>query len=199
MTPPTRHKTFIRPARSFCIAVTLLLGISALPTSANAMVVPDALSSLKGLTPSHRHPATLRDRVVQAGLDAVGTPYSWGGDDPDGFDCSGLVSFVYRKVAGVTLPRRARDQRAVGKKVAASQLLPGDLVFFKTRRRGATSHVGIYVGMNEFVHAPTRGSTVRVDKLNNTYWSKHFAGARRFLTPGSTDVAVLASKQHKTS
>jgi cell wall-associated NlpC family hydrolase len=199
MTPPSRLKTFIRPARSLFVAVSLLLGASALPLTANAMVVPDALSSLKGLTLSHRHPATLRERVVQAGLDAVGTPYTWGGDDPDGFDCSGLVSFVFRKVAGVHLPRRARDQRAVGKKVSTAQLLPGDLVFFKTRRRGVTSHVGIYVGMNEFVHAPTRGSTVRVDKLNSSYWSKHFAGARRLLKPGSTDVAVLTSKLHKSS
>ncbi|MFP3758392.1 C40 family peptidase, partial [Cupriavidus sp. SIMBA_020] len=83
---------------------------------------------------------TLRERVVQAGLAAIGTPYSWGGDDAaEGFDCSGLVLFVYREIAGLELPRTARQQRTQGDTVPnKQQLKPGDLVFFATRGRGTT-------------------------------------------------------------
>lgn len=154
------------------------------------MLMPIARPTLSGLS-SSAVKTDLRARVVEAGLDAIGTPYIFGGDDPeDGFDCSGLVSFVYREITGLELPRRARDQHATGSKVDQASLMPGDLVFFKTRRRGGVSHVGIYIGQNSFVHAPTRGSTVRVDKLDNVYWSKHYSGARRFITPDTTGTLV---------
>lgn len=163
------------------------------------MVVTEALGNLKGLAPTDIPTVpTMRDRVVEAGLDAIGTPYSWGGDDPDdGFDCSGLVAFVYKEVAGVDLPRRARDQRGKGKPVNTAQLQPGDLVFFGTTRRRQTSHVGIYIGNDQFVHAPRRGSTVRVDDLKSTYWAKHFVGARQYLKPGvsgGTQVAIRSER-----
>jgi cell wall-associated NlpC family hydrolase len=203
MTPPSRTKNPARRPHSFLIALSLLLGAAALPSAANAMLTPQALPSLAGLSPApqHKKALNLRDRVVEAGLDAIGTPYSWGGDDPDdGFDCSGLVSFVYREVAGVELPRRARDQNNLGKKVQQAQLLPGDLVFFKTGRgrRAAISHVGIYVGKNEFVHAPTRGSSVRVDKMDSTYWAKHFTSARRFISPDAGGNALVALRSGKS-
>lgn len=202
MTPPSRQKTPARRYHSFLIALSLLIGAAALPTSANAMLTPQARPTLAGLSPApHHKTGNLRDRVVEAGLDAIGTPYSWGGDDPDdGFDCSGLVSFVYREVAGVELPRRARDQNNLGKKVSQAQLMPGDLVFFKTGRgrRAAISHVGIYVGKNEFVHAPTRGSSVRVDKMDSTYWAKHFTSARRFISPDAGGNALVALRSGKS-
>jgi cell wall-associated NlpC family hydrolase len=125
---------------------------------------------------------SLPDMVVSAGLDAIGTPYVWGGDDPvDGFDCSGLTQFVFRETAGIDLPRTAREQRHEGKDVKRQELKPGDLVFFNTTRRRTVSHVGIYIGQNQFVHAPTRGSKVRVDSMNNSYWSKRYIAARRFI------------------
>jgi cell wall-associated NlpC family hydrolase len=159
------------------------------------MVSPDARASLKGLSPTDLPTVpTLRDRVVAAGLDAIGTRYRWGGDDPDsGFDCSGLVTFIYKEVAGVDLPRRARDQRGEGHAVRRGQLQPGDLVFFAISRRNQTSHVGIYIGNNEFVHAPTRGERVRVDTLDSSYWSKRFNGGRRYITPGNGSAVALAA------
>jgi hypothetical protein len=195
MTPPTRRNPL---PRIFLSTALLTLALSALPGTAAAVVSPDAFGSLKGLSPTDLPTVpSLRDRVVAAGLDAIGTRYRWGGDDPDeGFDCSGLVSFIYKEVVGVDLPRRARDQRGEGRAVRVTELQPGDLVFFGIRRRNQTSHVGIYIGNNEFVHAPTRGERVRVDTLDNAYWSKRFNGARRYLDPhGGTAVAVASSSR----
>ncbi len=159
--------------------------MAAMATSAYAMPTPDARGSLNGLEEAVDFGQSIRDKLVQAGLDAVGTPYAWGGEDPeDGFDCSGLTAFVYREIASLELPRRARDQRAEGKKVSRPELEPGDLVFFATtRRRNVVSHVGIYIGDNQFVHAPSRGSTVRVDSMDSAYWSKRYSGARAYVAP----------------
>src|SRR3546814_17289227 len=89
-----------------------------------------------------------------------------------------------------TLCRAARAQRTAGTAVSKKHLKPGDLVFFATRRRGGVSHVGIYIGQNQFVHAPTRGSSVRIDTLDNHYWSRHYVTARRYL-----DTAPAAEPQ----
>jgi cell wall-associated NlpC family hydrolase len=192
MTPPTRR---LHSSRLFLSTALLTLALSALPATAGAMVTSDALGSLKGLSPTDLPTVpSIRDRVVAAGLDALGTRYRWGGEDPDtGFDCSGLVSFVYKEVANVDLPRRARDQRAEGRAVKKGQLQPGDLVFFGTHRRNQTSHVGIYIGNNEFIHAPTRGERVRIDTLDNAYWSKRFTGARRYIGPNGAELTVASS------
>lgn len=193
MTPPTRRS--LSP-RFFLSTALLTLALTAAPGTAGAMVSSDAVGSLNGLSPTDLPTVpTLRERVVAAGLDALGTRYRWGGDDPDtGFDCSGLVSFIYKEVAGLDLPRRAREQRGEGKPVKAGQLQPGDLVFFGIHRRNQTSHVGIYIGNNEFIHAPTRGERVRIDTLDSAYWAKRFNGARRYIGPGrDTGIAVASN------
>ncbi|ANN67357.1 C40 family peptidase [Bordetella bronchialis] len=192
MTPPTRRYPF---SRIFLPAALLTIALATLPGTAGAMISSDALGSLKGLSPTDLPTVpSLRDRVVAAGLDALGTRYRYGGDDPDtGFDCSGLVSFIYKEVAGMDLPRRARDQRAEGRAVKTAQLQPGDLVFFGIRRHNQTSHVGIYIGNNEFIHAPTRGEKVRIDTLDSAYWSKRFNGARRYIAPGDGGATAVAS------
>lgn len=187
MTPPTRKARFVSfriPA--FLSAPLLALTFSWLPGAAQASIPANdsARASLSGLSLAQEPTVpTLRERVVQAGLAAIGTPYSWGGDDAaEGFDCSGLVLFVYREIAGLELPRTARQQRTQGDTVPnKQQLKPGDLVFFATRGRGATSHVGIYIGQNKFVHAPRRGAKVRVDEMKNPYWSKRYVGARSYI------------------
>ncbi|SAI54125.1 lipoprotein [Bordetella ansorpii] len=191
MTPPQRKKSFTIPLTFPLAASALALSLLSLPAQAT-LSNPPARASLEGLRlVGEATVPTLRDMVVRAGMEAIGTPYSWGGDDPeDGFDCSGLVLFVYREIAGVNLPRTARAQRKTGKAVTRTQLQPGDLVFFTTRgRRGGISHVGMYIGRGEFVHAPSRGDSVRVDRLDNTYWHRNYAGARRYLKGGETRVA----------
>ncbi|MBA3297235.1 MAG: C40 family peptidase [Acidobacteria bacterium] len=113
-------------------------------------------------------------------LSLRGTPYRNGGADPNGFDCSGLVWYVFTQ-HGVSVPRTVGDQFKVGGNVSPADLRPGDLVFFSTTAAGA-SHVGIAVGGDAFVHAPSSSGTVRVERLAATYWGSRFIGARR-VTP----------------
>ena len=118
--------------------------------------------------------------VVQA-MGLIGVPYQWGGNDPrEGFDCSGLVNHVYLQAAGLRLPRTSRLISERGRRVARTRLAPADLVFFNTSRQ-AFSHVGIYIGDDRFVHAPSSGSLVRVDSMERTYWRQRYVGARRLL------------------
>jgi len=118
------------------------------------------------------------DLVLNA-MGLMGIPYKWGGATPEtGFDCSGFVQFVFRQVTGVTLPRSSFDQVRHGISVAKEELEPGDLVFFNTLR-APFSHVGIYIGDNRFIHAPSRGKSVEIVDINNSYWQKRYNGARR--------------------
>ncbi len=120
--------------------------------------------------------------VAMRALGLVGTPYRSAGSDPGiGFDCSGLVVFVFRDAAGVALPRGTVDQFAL-KAPAPSpkKMRTGDLVFFATGKSGV-SHVGIYVGEGRFVHAPNHGGRVRLDRLDDPYWNTRYRGARRVL------------------
>ena len=120
--------------------------------------------------------------VLIRAIGLVGTPYHFGGASPEGgFDCSGLVQFVYRDSAGIRLPRSTRELVAMdAPEVAREQLQPGDLVFFSPGG-GPPSHIGIYVGEGRFVHAPSTGGTVRLDLLDSDYWRRAYVGARRLL------------------
>ena len=116
-------------------------------------------------------------------LFAVGVRYHYGGNSPDtGFDCSGLVAHVFDRAWGVALPRSAEEQRNVGRAVKRAELQPGDLVFYNTRTR-PFSHVGIYLGDGNFVHAPRPGQRVRVESIDTPYWRARFSGARRLDPP----------------
>ncbi|AWV07857.1 hypothetical protein C9I47_2174 [Lysobacter maris] len=117
--------------------------------------------------------------LLQKALALLGTPYRWGGTSPDkGFDCSGLVGYVFRNALGIELPRVSRDMARNGQVVEdREQITAGDLVFFG--RRGRVDHVGIYLGEGRFVHAPSRGKTVSVARLDSGYWSRKFMQARR--------------------
>ena len=119
--------------------------------------------------------------VVMQALANVGKPYRWGGTSPeDGFDCSGLVAHVYEDAVGIKLPRTSRQMSRRGTRVDRRHLAAGDLVFFHTSRH-AYSHVGIYIGKGRFVHAPSTGSLVRVERMSNRYWAARYDGARRML------------------
>ena len=114
-------------------------------------------------------------------LGLIGVDYRFGGNSPSsGFDCSGLVRYVFQEVTGVTLPRTSREMSGLGSKIALGELKPGDLVFFNTRQF-QFSHVGIYLGDSRFIHAPARGGEVEIARLSETYWQKHFDGARRLV------------------
>ena len=141
-------------------------------------------------------PNGVRTAATEAILQAIsqlGTAYQWGGaSKKQGFDCSGLTSFVYKK-ADIEIPRTARDQYAFTQRIARADLKPGDLLFFKIRSR-KIDHVGIYIGDNRFIHAPRKGENVTFAQLNTVYWRKHFAGAGR--VPGArqlnmADLSVL--------
>ncbi|MBR4904341.1 MAG: C40 family peptidase [Selenomonadaceae bacterium] len=117
-------------------------------------------------------------RIISNAMDYLGVPYVFGGTSPYGFDCSGYVQYVFAN-AGISLPRTADVQYEVGSPISTTELVAGDLVFFSTYTWGA-SHVGIYLGDNNFIHASSsRG--IAVDSLGSSYWSSHYIGARRIL------------------
>lgn len=125
--------------------------------------------------------------VLFRALGLVGTPYHWGGNTPDsGFDCSGLIGYVYRDAAGISLPRSTRELLVMnGPNIGRSALQTGDLVFFATSGGSSVSHAGIYVGEGRFVHAPQTGGTVKLDSLDKPYWQKAYLNAKRVLQPSS--------------
>ncbi len=127
--------------------------------------------------------SNVANNVLFRAIGLVGTPYRWGGNTPDsGFDCSGLVDYVFRTEAGIVLPRTSREIAAVdAPRVPRDRLAPGDLLFFGHRHR--VNHVAIYVGHGRFVNAPDRGGTVRLEELDGYYWRDHFLFAKRVLTP----------------
>ncbi|MDO1528044.1 C40 family peptidase [Fulvimonas sp. R45] len=125
--------------------------------------------------------ATANDILFRA-MALVGTPYHWGGNTPEGgFDCSGLVDYIYRRAADIALPHNSGAMSRVdGRKVKRMRdLMSGDLVFFDIG--GDISHVGVYVGKGRFVHAPNSGGTVRLDDIDGPYWRDHFAYGKRLL------------------
>jgi cell wall-associated NlpC family hydrolase len=123
------------------------------------------------------------DDVLLRAIGLVGTPYVYGGNTPQsGFDCSGLIGYVYRDAVGIVLPRSTRELIAMPvPSIGRDALQTGDLVFFATAGGGKVSHAGIYVGEGRFVHAPSSGGTVRLESLSTAYWQKSYLKAKRVL------------------
>ena len=123
--------------------------------------------------------------VLFRALGLVGTPYRWGGNTPDsGFDCSGLIGYVYRDAAGISLPRTTGEMIGMqAPSVGKEALQTGDVIFFATNGGSRVSHAGIYVGEGRFVHAPATGGTVKLDSLSKAYWQKAYLSAKRVLQP----------------
>jgi cell wall-associated NlpC family hydrolase len=135
-------------------------------------------------------PAGAAAELVLSAVGLLGVPYRYGGGDPStGLDCSGLVALAARNALGLQLPRHAEAISRAGVPVEREQLLPGDLVFFNTLGR-PFSHVGIYLGDGQFVHAPARSGRVRIEALAQSYWHARFNGARRLVADEDTAAAV---------
>jgi cell wall-associated NlpC family hydrolase len=141
-----------------------------------------ALAGCAGAPPSPG-PAAVRAspqqavKATDAAVSMVGKPYRYGGDTPAGFDCSGLVRYSYAR-AGIEVSRETRSLRSQSMLIRAADLRRGDLVFFDQEGK-KFSHVGLYLGDGRFVHAPSSGGRVRIDRLDAEYWQRHFVEARR--------------------
>lgn len=143
---------------------------------------------------SYKLPA-LADSVLERGFTLVGTPYRYGGSSTKtGFDCSGFVGFLFRKEAGIELPRSTREMINLdAPKIKRSELKPGDVVFFNNRGRGRVSHAGIYIGGDQFIHSASRRSGgVRVDSLDDSYWDASFMQAKRVLALAHNSTAIAS-------
>ena len=126
----------------------------------------------------------LRNEIVKSAKKYIGVPYRWGGESRrTGFDCSGLTMVVYR-LNGLELPRSSRQQWQAGRPVKRSRLQKGDLVFFATSGGRRVSHVGIYAGDNNFLHAPGKGRKIRMSSLKSSYYKTRYLGARTYLAAG---------------
>lgn len=127
------------------------------------------------------NPSPAQERATQVALSMIGKPYLYGGHSPStGFDCSGLVQYSFAR-AGVKVGRTPDEMRRVSKEVSAGNLRRGDLVFFDQDGK-RFSHVGIYIGNDRFVHAPSSGKLVHIADFNNRYWKTHFNQARRVVS-----------------
>lgn len=159
---------------SLLLSVSLLVGGIGASTAAEQVRKDEQPSFLE------RYTNAAQDVILQ-GLKLVGVRYRFGGNNEDsGLDCSGFVRLVFKDSIGASLPRTAKEMSEVGQQIDASQLKPGDLVFFNTMRR-TFSHVGIYLGDNHFMHAPRTGAEVRVESMESSYWMQRYNGARRIL------------------
>lgn len=167
----------VAPAAASPVASRALAGAPAVPTGVAVPVAPTA-SPAPAPAPAEaeQDSGNAIQSVLQRALTLLGTPYRWGGTTTAGFDCSGLVRYVFRTTLGIELPRVSREMARSGQQVARAHLAPGDLVFFG--RRGRVDHVGIYLGDGRFVHAPRTGRDVTVSSLEG-YWGRKFLSARR--------------------
>jgi len=167
------------PERLICRAV-LACGAAALLSAgcASSGAIPRPFPAPRGEAPAGASPGVLDGSLLSStALSLRGAPYRNGGSTPDGFDCSGFVQYVF-ELNGLAVPRATREQFRMGRSIDRDHLAPGDLVFFSTVAPGA-SHVGIAIGNDEFVHAPSSRGVVRVERLSADYWRRRYIGARR--------------------
>jgi len=161
------------------VRAALCASLAALLVSACSTTAPD-MSSVGTQPPVESAQTTARrSDITFFALGLIDTGYRFGGKNPEaGFDCSGMVSYVFREAAGIRLSGSAADIAQRGREIDKRELQPGDLVFFNTLGR-SYSHVGIYIGGGRFVHAPS--TRVRIDRMDNRYWAKHFEVAKTYL------------------
>ena len=169
------------------IQLTLTLGLVAVltacaskPTSKPpARSAPTQGSSVKPVRIKHIDQQLGAQELMFNTMSLIGTPYKYGGSNTStGFDCSGMIQFVYKNALDVNLPRTARDLAAASRSIDPSKLKAGDLVFYNTG--SPYSHVGLYIGNGEFIHAPSSRGTIRTEKMSSPYFAKRFTKAGTF-------------------
>ncbi|MBD9679354.1 C40 family peptidase [Pseudomonas sp. PDM18] len=168
---PTAHKASAKPARA------------SQGKAANRNIVhqhPNAKRAPRANL--HKIKPGSNSRVVSRARELIGIPYRFGGTTvASGFDCSGLLVYLFRTEAGMKLPRTTGEMiDSDSLRIHRDELKPGDAVFFNRNGRGNISHVGLYIGNNQFIHAPSSGGRIRQDSLDNRYWDRSFTTARRF-------------------
>jgi cell wall-associated NlpC family hydrolase len=160
------------------LSVVMWAGLS-FGAQAQMTLTPPGQAAPVAATPPNTEPPASHP-AVELARTLLGIPYRWAGADPArGFDCSGLVYYVFNQLQ-VRIPRMQRDLFKSAEQVGKSDLQPGDLLFFNTFAR--LSHVGIYIGEGRFIHAPRRGYNVSIESLDSKYYQGRYAGARRVMT-----------------
>ncbi|MDR2839427.1 MAG: C40 family peptidase [Azonexus sp.] len=163
---------FIRPAALSVLLAALLLAACGTPGGRPA--------TSETITQAPTTVSAAGNEVTLYALSLIDTGYRFGGKNPEaGLDCSGMVSYIYARAAGLKVTGSAADIARQGRPIERARLRPGDLVFFNTGKR-PFSHVGIYIGDTRFVHAPSTNGHVRIDKLDDRYYAERFAAARSF-------------------
>jgi cell wall-associated NlpC family hydrolase len=154
----------------YSLVLALLLSACATPRPPPSPVNHELSSTKKEI---------LFERIPSYAKSLIGTPYKFGGASPEiGFDCSGFVADVFRHTTGVQLPHSTYELFKASDAITLDELRSGDLVFFNTLKK-KFSHVGIYIGDDRFIHAPSKNGRVRIESLNDNYWKKNYDGARR--------------------
>jgi cell wall-associated NlpC family hydrolase len=180
--------------RKLLAAVVLLGSLHMGPAFAQSLTESEALPKSFASTVSSAV-VDKTETLINNAMQLIGVRYRWGGNTPQsGLDCSGFVRYVFNDTFGFLLPRKSAQMSKVGLEIGKEELRPGDLVFFNTMRH-AFSHVGIYVGDNKFIHAPSRGKSIRVDDMTKVYWEKRYNGARR--VENSTGFDVMTEEQRQ--
>ncbi|MBY0379555.1 MAG: C40 family peptidase [Burkholderiales bacterium] len=124
--------------------------------------------------------------LIQA-MSLMGISYKWGGNTPEtGMDCSGFIRYVFKKSMGINLPRTANEMSKVGIRVTTDEMQPGDLIFFNTLHGRRNSHMGMYIGNNQFIQSPRTGQRIQISEYNN-YWRSHTNGVKRIVQEKDTD------------
>lgn len=159
------HCQYSRFLKNLCFLGFLTIGISACGTRP---IIQDDIKT-----------QSVRQSIVTHAMNMQGKPYRYGGADPGGFDCSGLVQYSYQK-AGIKIPRTTYQQFRSSSPLYDYQLKLGDLVFFRINN-SIVSHVGIFIGQGRFIHAPGSGRNVKLEAMHDPYWEKHFVGAGTML------------------
>ena len=134
-------------------------------------------NSSKSGRSSHSVKSGVRDQIIEFASNKLGSPYVWGATGPNSFDCSGFVGYVFRKAADLNLPRVSSEQATFRPNISSMNMKKGDLVFFETTGKGRISHVGIYMGGRQFIHASSGSRRVTISSLDSDFYSRTFRWA----------------------